>query len=335
MASTFLPPIPPDAKDLASEFLARKSWPPGLIKAMVANWDRYAHRFMILDDSGSMGRVDGKTLMESKGMQKEIDCSRWTEMARSVEFHAELADIAKAPTEFCLLNASAPITIGEIEDDGAARARLQKILEGSPSGGTPLCKVVDKVVDKIKNMEPELRQRGQQCVITIYSDGRAQDGDISNVLKKLISLPVWVVIRLCTSEDDITDYWSNIDNNIELSMDVLDDLTGEALEVNRCNPWLTYGEPLHRLRESGCHIREFDKLDEGRLAPSELHSAIPIVIGGKKDDFVHPDLDLAGFKTSVQAAMNKVGDIWDPVTKRMQPWIKVNKLGGGGCCTIA
>ena len=39
-------------------------------------------------------------------------------------------------------------------------------------------------------------------------------------------------------------YWNEIDEDLELDMDVLDDLEGEAAEVNEAQPWLTYGRPF-------------------------------------------------------------------------------------------
>ena len=53
-------------------------------------------------------------------------------------------------------------------------------------------------------------------------------------MRPLQHLPVWVVIRLCTDEDKMVDYWNNIDNEIELNMDVIDDPLGEAQEIYRC-----------------------------------------------------------------------------------------------------
>ena len=52
-------------------------------------------------------------------------------------------------------------------------------------------------------------------------------------MRPLQHLPVWVVIRLCTDEDKMVDYWNNIDNEIELNMDVIDDPLGEAQEIYR------------------------------------------------------------------------------------------------------
>ena len=52
-------------------------------------------------------------------------------------------------------------------------------------------------------------------------------------MRPLQQLPVWVVVRLCTNEDKMVNYWNNIDSAIELNMDVIDDPQGEALEIHR------------------------------------------------------------------------------------------------------
>ena len=52
-------------------------------------------------------------------------------------------------------------------------------------------------------------------------------------MRPLELLPVWVVIRLCTDEDKMVNYWNGIDNEIELNMDVIDDPLGEAEEIHR------------------------------------------------------------------------------------------------------
>jgi hypothetical protein len=77
---------------------------------------------------------------------------------------------------------------------------------------------------------------------------------------------------LCTDNEEIVNYWNDIDTQLEVDMDVLDDLFGEAGEVRAGNAWLTYGEPLHRLREWGVHLRELDLIDEVKLSLEDMRS---------------------------------------------------------------
>jgi hypothetical protein len=66
------------------------------------------------------------------------------------------------------------------------------------------------------------------------------------------------------------DYWNNIDSVLELNMDVLDDHSGEAKEIHKVNPFLIYGEPLHRMREFGVSMKEFDLIDEKTLSLNDF-----------------------------------------------------------------
>lgn len=78
------------------------------------------------------------------------------------------------------------------------------------------------------------------------------------------------MVRLCTDDNAIVEYWNNIDSQLELEMDVLDDLKGEALEVHSFNPWLTYALPIQRLREFGASVKEMDLIDESLLTVEQM-----------------------------------------------------------------
>ena len=74
------------------------------------------------------------------------------------------------------------------------------------------------------------------------TDGEASDGDVAAAMRPLQELPVWVVVRLCTDDPRIVKYWNDIDSQLEVEIDVIDDLIGEAEEVSKHNAWLTYGK---------------------------------------------------------------------------------------------
>ena len=77
---------------------------------------------------------------------------------------------------------------------------------------------------------------------------------------------------MCTNEGPVVEYWNNIDKEIELEMDVIDDLVGEALEIHKFNKWLTYGQPMHRFREFGATIKEMDVIDEATLGKEQMNT---------------------------------------------------------------
>lgn len=119
-------------------------------------------------------------------------------------------------------------------------------------------------------MEHQLRSNGQKACVVIFTDGESSDGDVAQAMRPLKDLPVYVVLRLCTDDDRVVQYWNGIDSQLELDMDVLDDFCGEGKEVHEHNPWLNYGEPLHRLREFGLHVKEVDLLDEKKLSLEQV-----------------------------------------------------------------
>jgi hypothetical protein len=261
-------------------FLTEHQWPKGLQEIFIRNLNIVPMRYFICDDSGSMSHNDGKLLVPSSdNSYRYRKCSRWTELTSALKFHADLARIGKAPSQFRFLNRGAPMMVGNTstEEEEQGYQQIISSFNNSPSGGTPLCSHIREVVAEITCMEEILRLHNQKVAVIIATDGESSDGNIADALRPLQNLPVWVVIRLCTDSETIMNYWNQVDQEIELEIDVLDDFENEAQEITAHNSWLTYGEPLHRLREFGISFKEMDLLDEKALSLEQVMIVVPIL----------------------------------------------------------
>jgi hypothetical protein len=145
-------------------------------------------------------------------------------------------------------------------------------------------------------------------------------------LRSLEGLPVWTVIRLCTDEDAVKRFYSSLDDQLELSVEVLDDYAAEAKEVYGHNPWITYALPLHRCRELGYHVRLFDMIDERPLTPSEIRSFCLFILGLREYDLPDPGADPSGFLKSLNLRLEKEQLQWNPIKKKMTPWVLTKDL---------
>ena len=85
-------------------------------------------------------------------------------------------------------------------------------------------------------MAAQLRANGQKVALIIATDGEPRcgtfwhccfdivaflrcmffvsDGNIIEAMRPLHDLPVWVVLRLCTDDDRIGNFWSAIDRQV-------------------------------------------------------------------------------------------------------------------------
>jgi hypothetical protein len=52
---------------------------------------------------------------------------------------------------------------------------------------------------------------------------------------------------------------------------------GEAKEINKLNKCITYGYPMHQIREFGIHNKVFDLLDERKLDINQLSQFISLL----------------------------------------------------------
>ena len=63
-----------------------------------------------------------------------------------------------------------------------------------------------------------MRANNKTVALIVATDGEASDGNVSHALAPLVGLPCNVVVRLCTDEERIVDYWNNIDADLEVRM---------------------------------------------------------------------------------------------------------------------
>lgn len=300
-------------------FLTAHHWPQGLQDVVVRGLKRFPLRFVIVDDSGSMLEPDGSMLVKSAAGYNIVPASRWEELRSALKFHIDLVMNSGTQAEFRFLNAANPVLVSPENPDSPNI--IKALLEDGPGGGTPLCAVIRKVIISLQAHEATLKAAGQRACIIIATDGLSSDGDIIEAMAPLQQLPCWIVVRLCTNEESIVQYWSEIDKKLELEIDVLDDLRGEAQEIRAKNPWFHYGEALHRVREFGIPVKEVDLLDERSLVGTQARVIAHTIYGGNLDSYPHPDADPNGFVAFVRNKQEGIPLIYDAITQTMEPWI--------------
>lgn len=301
----------------------------------------FAKQIWIIDNSESMTTLDGTMLADvaSDGKRFVHKCSRWDELQECVSSHIKLSGALRQPTSFrvspsrtcciyvyCILRLIAMqqllnnpgATLGpqrfsicesafsNASDIQAEVDSCLKIMQrNSPIGQTPLAKHIKGIIEEVQEMTGALLSRGKRVAVVICTDGVPSDASresFLDLLRKLETLPVWLVVRLCTDEPHVVDFYNKLDEELKMAVDVIDDFQGEALDICKHNSWLNYGLPLHRARERGFHVRVLDFLDETPLSKSEQKDVCGVIFGKEKmEDCPDPGVDDAGFKAHIDS----------------------------------
>jgi Mg-chelatase subunit ChlD len=352
----------PSSKQLSNDetlTLKDQGYTSGLIKSIARSNVTFPLRIWIVDNSGSMMNGDGHRLVETgySNDVKFVSCTRWAEIQETVEYHIQIAALLGAPTVFRLMNDPGKMvgpqqfSIGErgpdfIPED--VNLALNTIRAASPIGVTPLSDHVREIRENVMAMRDGLMHQGQRVVIILATDGLPSNNygvsnsgtlkEFKDCLRSLEGLPVWIVVRLCTDEDQVVDFYNDLDCELELSLEVIDDFVGEAEEIYEYNKWLNYALPLHRIREMGFSHKLFDLLDERALTKDELRQFFLLMFGeASLDGTPDPQVDWEGFLKCIDRIANREKKQWNPMKKRMSPWVdtkRLNSVYGDSSCTI-
>merc|ERR1712232_967560 len=139
------------------------------------------------------------------------------------------------------------------------------------------------------------------------------------------SLRSFIVIRLATDEDKVVDYYNKMDEELELPLDILDDICGEAQEVYRAgNGWLTYSPLIHRVREGGSMDKLFDLLDERAYLPTEIRAFLESLLCSPVDAPL--PRDPKELFATVSKIVQDAPLVFDGRTGRMAPPVDLGKL---------
>jgi hypothetical protein len=254
-----------------------------------------------------------------------------------------MAALLEAPTSFRLLNPTYRKDVFGVAERGREhiqedlREALSTIREVSPCGVTPLSERVREIATTIESMKDDLFAKGQKVVIVLATDGLPSDKygdstqwhlkDFKNALQSLEGLPVWVVIRLCTDDEDVVEFYNNIDSHLEISLDVLDDFLAEAIEVYEHNKWLNYALPLHRMREMGFYHKLFDLIDERPMTRDEIKDFFQLLYGADVlDGLPDPQVDWPKFLDRIATVTKTQKMQWNPIKKKFTPWVDIRRL---------
>merc|ERR1712070_166620 len=163
------------------------------------------------------------------------------------------------------------------------RALEAMLKANGPRGVTPISDRLRKIYNEIQPHARELAQNNQTVNLIIATDGMptstrsgqstwADQQEITREIRRVSAdLPIHIVIRLCTNDDDVADFYNKVDEDPEVNLEIVDDMASEARECAQAgNRWLVYTPMLQLIREGGTYLKILDLIDERRLDPMEV-----------------------------------------------------------------
>lgn len=235
------PPVAsrPPARQLDANqirLLEQQGFTTGLIQAVSYYINTIPLRIWVLDNSASMQVRDGHRITGSTFQNlTSSDCSRWEEAQDEVAFHAYMSGALGVPTRFNMVNTPASATAGvqlpssfSVAENGPAAVQqelqMAKQIMGQviPTGpATPLDFHLGQIRSMVLQMAPQLAREGKSVSLILATSGVPTDAhgqhgpavvqDFVNALRSLEGLPISIVVRLCTDDEKVVDFYNTLD----------------------------------------------------------------------------------------------------------------------------
>jgi len=320
--------------------------PSGMAEVVAKEDSRVGMRIFILDNSGSTGDDDGLYVPKLRPGDVNVEaqpCTRWEEIKRMAIDQAELNAQAQIPCKFFLLNPSQGSDWDDLkagEDyceinplHGNLQEQVQavkRMLDNSgPTGTTPLAECINAVGVHMEAEMESIIDEDQRAYLVLVTDG-LPDGGMDEMVQEIRKLcaeyPLFVVVRLCTSEQDVVDYYNEVDEEVEFSLDVLCNLESEAREIQQVNPWLSYFPELHSIREGGTNLRLLDLLDERPFTGDEIAKFIQMIMHCKGDNPMPEWRDLDKYMQALKELDRCRPKVYNPCARTMKSMIDIEEV---------
>jgi hypothetical protein len=322
-------------------------FPNGLARTLESCSNTFPLRIWILDNSRSMMIADGCHISLHSDLFELRNCSRWEEIKETVLFHAELSTKIHTPTVFRLLNKPfsprIPREFGVGLDGPAWIRRDIQIIHDTmkkidPKGCTPITRRLFEIRENLMNLKEQLELNDQKVVIVIATDGipTNRDGEspieiqrkFIKVLESFHDLPSCLVVRLCTQDHGVVQFYRNLERRLlHLDFKVLDDYFEEAKTIVRYNRWINYAMPLHRAREMGFSHPIFSVLGERKLDLKEVQDYFSMLFGPDVTNCLpDPLLDFKDFLKGAKVILSKLPKQYNPSAKKATQWVDLKGL---------
>ena len=224
-------------KDKANlqHYIERLGLPPALVPAVCVQFYKMDARLWVVENSYAMQKKDAALLKANSNFERlgqKEGVSRWSELSQCIEFHSKMASRCWIPTKYWLINEpdnGIPkrfgLCWGNQDEVAGELEQVNKIMKDIQldSKVNPLARQLHKIEKYLSKEAPRLESHDEYIGIIVCTQGvptdergnRGQDV-IKDFVKKLVSLselPVKVVFRLCTNNEQVVDFYNTLDVN--------------------------------------------------------------------------------------------------------------------------